>query len=596
MAERVYDKKKSVQLSWLTVEVALYFLIALAAAGLRLYRLGARPMTEGEAAQALAAWRFTQGQAVGPMGYSPLLFTSSVLLFGLFRAGDLTARLVPALFGVAAVILPCLLRRRLGRMGALATSLLLAISPAANFFSRYLGGEIVVAACALALTIGLFGYLDERRPKYLYLAAVALAVALSAGRGAYTLLLALGTFFAGSGEARRSIIEAWQRESHLFIRCLSAAAIVFALVCTCFLLNFSGLQAGADLLPAWLAALKPGAGDHPWHYHLQLLALYEPLVLIFGLAEMFRSSGERDLLRSFLAYWAIVAFLVYAVAGGRGPGDVLLIVVPLALLAGSSAGRLLEGIAHGWAREGLFLALAGAIACRLYLELAGYASGRGAMALYPSLWLALAILLLAVGLVALFWTYFGPATALRGAGLALLVILAVATVGIGCNLNFCRASDPREPMVVSPTSPNIFDLVETLEMVSLQREGEPHAMAVTVHESPRLRGGQSNSSLTAPPHAGRNAGPVLAWYLRRFANVEFVPQLGPAIATPAVIAPAEEKAPSLGGQYVGQDFVLRLRWRPQGLSGPDRVRWLLYRQAPTPVQADRVVLWIKQAP
>jgi len=70
----------------------------------------------------------------------------------------------------------------------------------------------------------------------------------------------------------------------------------------------------------------------------------------------------------------------------------------------------------------------------------------------------------------------------------------------------------------------------------------------------------------------------------------------PERGRPAVIAPAEEKAPSLGGQYVGQDFVLRLRWRPQGLSGPDRVRWLLYRQAPTPVQADRVVLWIKQAP
>ena len=592
MAERVYEGK-STRLSWLTGEVALYALIALAAAALRLYGLGTRPMTEGEAAQALAAWRFIQGQAVEPTGYSPFLLTSNILLFGLFRAGDLTARLVPALFGVALVLLPYLLRRRLGRMGALAASFLLAISPAANFFSRYLGGEIVVAACALALAAGLFGYLDERRPKYLYLAAVAMALALSAGQGAYTLLLALGAFLVGSGEARRSIIEAWQRKPYPFIRCLSAAAIVFALVCTCFLLNFSGLQAGADLLPAWLAALKPGAGGHPWHYHLQLLALYEPLVLIFGLAEMFRSSGERDLLKAFLAYWAIVAFLVYAVAGGRGPGDVLLILVPLALLAGSFVGRLLRDVSLR--REGLFLALAGAIACRLYLELAGYASGMGAMALYPYPWPALVILLLAVSLVVLFWVYFSPATALRGAGLALVLVLAVATAGIGCNLNFCRASDPREPMVVSPTSPNIFDLVETLEMVSLQREGEPHAIAVTVHQPPRLRGGRTGDSIV-PPARGGIGGSALAWYLRDFANVEFVSQLGPSITTPAVIAPAEEKAPSLGGQYVGQDFVLRSHWRPQGLFGPDRVRWLLYRQTSMPVQADKVILWIKQAP
>ena len=198
------------------MEVALYFIIALMAVGLRLYKLGGRPMQAGEAAQALAAWRSAQGlpqdSALGQL--SPLLFTSNVFLFALFGANDFLARLVPALGGALLALLPYFLRRRLGRMGALAASFLLALSPSTLFFSRYLGGEIVVAICAMAIICGLFGYLDQRQPKHLYLVAVALGLALSAGAGTFTfifivvtflLVLALVNRFSGPSEYWRRI-------------------------------------------------------------------------------------------------------------------------------------------------------------------------------------------------------------------------------------------------------------------------------------------------------------------------------------------------------------------------------------------------------
>jgi len=570
--------------SSLTVEAALYFIIALMAVGLRLYRLDGRPMQAGEAAQALAAWRATQGLPQGSaLGHSsPILFTTNMFLFALFGANDFLARLVPALSGVLLVIWPYFWRQRLGRMGALAASFLLAISPSALFFSRYLGGEIVVAACAVAMTCGLFSYLDHRQPKHLYLVAAALGLALSAGAGTFTFILIVVTFvlvlalanrFAGPSEYWQRISDAWRAvrgEKGLLKNCGIWFVLIFVLICTGLLLHLSGLQDGIDLFTGWLSAFQPQVGGQPWYYHLQLLLVYEPLILVFGLAAVVYLLRRRDLFSLFLAYWTMVAFLVYLVAGGRGPGDVLLIVLPLALLAGSFVGRLLDELVAkaSWAGEGLFVALACPVVVHLALELGGYAS-RGSR---NYLLLALAALFILVGLLVLYWVSLGAGPTLRAGGLVLLLVLTILTVSISCYLNYRRSSDPREIVVASPTSRGIFDLVETVEMVS-SRRGDPRAIAMTVHQG---------------------AGPAVAWYLRDFEDVEFVDQLGPSVDTPVVIAPAEEQEPTLGANYSGQDFALTSSWKLQGLSESDLMRWLLYRRASTPVQTDNVILWVKQ--
>ena len=582
--------RERVKPSALTVEVALYLIIALVAVGLRLYRLGDRPMQAPEAAQALAAWRSAQGLPQGSAltQSSPILFTSNMFLFALFGATDFLARLLPALSGALLVIGPYCLRRRLGRMGALAASFLLAISPSTLFFSRRLGGETVVVACALAITWGLFSYLDQRQPKHLYLAAVALGLALSAGAGTFTFILVVATFvlalalvnrFSGPSEYWQRVADAWQAargtnglwQASLLRDCAALLILIFALICTGFLLHLSGLQDGIDLFTAWLSAFQPQSGGHPWYYHLQLLLVYEPLILVFGLAAMVYLLRRRDLFSLFLAYWSVMAFLIYLVAGGRGPGDVLLVVLPLALLAGAFIGRLLDELAAKavWGREGLFTVVACAAVVNLGLQLGGYAfSGR-----QNYLFLALAAGFVLIGLLVFYVISFGREPALRLGGLVLLISLVFLTVSISCYLNYRRGSDPREVVAVSPTSRGLFDLVETLKMVSSRRSGDSRSIAVTVHQS---------------------AGPALAWYLRDFEDVEFVAQLSPSIDTLVVIAPAEEQEPTLGAQYSGQDFALASSWKFQGLSGSDLMDWLFYRQAPTQVQTDNLVLWVKQ--
>ncbi len=609
VAKRTRERtRQTAKPSSLTVELALYFIVALIAVGLRLYKLDGRPMQAGEAAQALAAWRSAQGlpQDSALAQSSPILFTSNMFLFALFGANDFLARLVPALGGALLAIGPYFLRQRLGRMGALAASLLLALSPSVLFFSRYLGGEVIVAACALAMTWGLFGYLDQRQSKYLYLVTAALGLALSAGAGTYTflftvvtfgLVLALANRFSGSSEYWQRISDArfsaaWQAargqnglwQAGLLRDCAAWLILIFVLVCTGFLLHLSGLQDGIDLFSGWLSAFQPQVGGpstvsgatlrtgQPWYYHLQLLLIYEPLILVFGLAAVVYLLRRRDLFSLFLAYWSAMALLIYVVAGGRGPGDVLLIVLPLALLAGAFIGRLLEELAAkaSWVQEGLFAAVACAVVVHLGLQLGAHVtSGRR-----DYLYLALAGGFVLLGLLVLSWISFGPRPALRAGGLVLLLVLITLTVSVSCYLNYRRVSDPREIMVASPTSRGIFDLLETLEVVS-SREGKPSAIPMTVHQG---------------------AGPALAWYLRDFENVSFVAQLSSSIDTPVVIAPAGQQEPTLGAQYSGQDFALASSWNPQGLSGSNLMRWLFYRRASTPVQTDNLILWVKQEP
>src|SRR5512136_103129 len=145
---------------WLTGEKAVYIGLALLALALRLAALGAYPLSDAEAGQALVAWRILQGQPVGLAGYSPLVVTLNLVSFLLLGSSEFAARLGPALLSVPLVLLPYGLRRYLGRTGALAAGALFALSPTVLYFTRTVDGDIGVAVGGLALVVGLFNWLE----------------------------------------------------------------------------------------------------------------------------------------------------------------------------------------------------------------------------------------------------------------------------------------------------------------------------------------------------------------------------------------------------------------------------------------------------
>ena len=176
----------------MTVENALWILVVAVALVLRLVSLASAPLNESEAREAMLALRATAGQGMPRGHYSPLLFVLNGLLFFMCGTSDALARLWPALFGSALVLGPFLLRRRLGRFGALGAGLYLAFSPTALLASRQLDGTMV-AVVGVMLSLGsVVRFSDTDRRLWLTWAAVGLALAVTASSSAYGLLLSMG--------------------------------------------------------------------------------------------------------------------------------------------------------------------------------------------------------------------------------------------------------------------------------------------------------------------------------------------------------------------------------------------------------------------
>ena len=162
-------------------EVWAYALLILVAAAMRFWDLGNRAIGYDESLHAYYSFRFAEGLGFqhSALTHGPFQFHAIAAVFFLFGDSDYTSRLPAAIFGVALVGLPYFLRSRLGRAGALATAVLLAFSPMLLFYSRYARNDIFMAVWTLGLAILLWRYIDEGKPRYLYLAALTLALAFA---------------------------------------------------------------------------------------------------------------------------------------------------------------------------------------------------------------------------------------------------------------------------------------------------------------------------------------------------------------------------------------------------------------------------------
>ncbi len=598
----------------ITLEQAAYALVAVLAAVLRFLQLGLRPLYEGEAIQALAAFRFVSGaHQAASAGTVPALFTGNVAAFTFFGASDITARWLPAVAGVLLVLLPYGLRHRLGRVGALVVSLLLALSPSAVYFSRALDGSILVALCGLSLAVGVINYVDTRRPGGLYLAAAALGLGLCAGPAFVSLLLIFVVFvlalFAvgrllGRDVGQASLIVAWsalRSEEGLAARAGVVLAATFALTSTTFILHPAGVGHAADLIGAWARGFLPEPGGYHFVVPLLLILCYEPLVVLLGLVEGGWAAFARQRVRrrggaafhpgssfphtALLLFWVVAGTLLVAVAGHRPPGNILLVVVPLALLAGQGVERARVWLTSPSLRTeaasvGMIAAGALGLGVFFYLQMAAYALADDFSTVsvariilrtsttYLLLGLVAVVLLIGLGVAARIWR--GGTIVMGGGWLAAVVALGLFSLRAMWGLSFAHGTDPRELMIGQGTAPEVRVFAERVEALSLAKSLDAHTLPLTVDEA---------------------TGPVVAWYLREFENLTVVESLSAPPSTEVAVTLARQDLP-IGETYRGRGFALRSHWWPWGLWNQPLVRWLLFTEGSQPIVDQEVVLWI----
>ena len=175
-------------------EAASYAILLLIGLSMRLWDLGSRAMHHDESLHALYSWNLFRGDGYqhNPMMHGPFQFEANAAMFFVFGDSDVTARLMYAAMGTVLIVMPLLLRWRLGRLGALFGAALLTASPTILYFSRFARNDILMAVWALGLVICMWRYFDEGRNRYLYVSAALLALAFGTKESSYLVVATLG--------------------------------------------------------------------------------------------------------------------------------------------------------------------------------------------------------------------------------------------------------------------------------------------------------------------------------------------------------------------------------------------------------------------
>ncbi|MCQ3979449.1 MAG: hypothetical protein DPW09_39025 [Anaerolineae bacterium] len=594
-------------LPWLTLEAVLYTLLIGLTLALRLGYLGWYPLSAAEAAQSWPALQLYRGEL------------------------PTAERLAPALLGMLLTLLPLTLRRQLGKRASLLAATLLAFSPTALFLSRTLNSEVALAAGALLVVAGFFNWAEDGQQRWLLLVAAGLALLFTAGPMVVSILIVFGLVILVKFSAFKTLwdqglirsnpspttasepqtdslpptvtpevnnedgqtssqpapsnpppstlhlpssifhLPSFRRAGLFFLACL-------ALLATAGLFNIGGLGMVSGFLPDWLSRFglqgRPDAGFNA----VFLLTIYEPLLVLAGLAGLAYSLLDKDALKQTLAAWFIGLVVLDVAMIGRSSGSVILPLVPLAFLAALALAELWQGLEQegSWGNEGLLLAAGLVIAVFSYIGLTGWlvrtCTPEDTICQYA--WLQP---IAALGLFLIIAIFFGfmaqPNVAGRGVALAGVALGLIMAVSIGWRLNFGPLMDLAfQPLAGIPASTGLLDLTETLTRQSAERTG-----------------GQITAIDTTLAGVSE---PALLWRLRDLENLTLVNSAAEAPPTMAIITPAGVEL-GIGQPYLGQEFVINAVWSPVGLTPQQLLNWLIYRHIPNlRPDGSRVILWL----
>ncbi len=313
---------------------------------LRVWDLGSRAFHHDESIHGWFTHQLAfQGTYVyDPIYHGPVQYYVVAAAFRLLGDSDFSARLPAALGGVGLVAMAMLLRARFGRRAALASGLLLAISPNLLYYTRFCRED----AWSLLGTFGLFLWLDRwwatRRVADLALAAVWGAVAFASKENFYVLgaLMAPAVVAAiwepGRGFSLvpklRALLDLLERHGAAIAGAILLFFTLSEVAYTLFLVHPESGNPVFQAISYWWGQHKVERVGGPKTYYLPRLLQYEFAILLPALvwiALRFRrfSAAER-----FVSALALSSVLMYAWLGEKTPWLIVHQVLPFIPLAG----------------------------------------------------------------------------------------------------------------------------------------------------------------------------------------------------------------------------------------------------------------------
>jgi uncharacterized protein (TIGR03663 family) len=276
-------------------------------------------------------------------------------------------RLVTVAFGIATIGLALMLRKRLGKIGALSAAALIAISPGAVYLSRYFIHESLFVFFSLGIVVAAIKYYDSGAGVYMILAAISAAL-MTATKETWiingpVLLIALITtavYFWLRGKLSGTGQPAAEAEGWLarFGGPVSVATIalvaftVFVVVNVFFYSSFfsnypKGVNDALLTLNLWRKRTQEHA--HPFLQYFDWLRQEEsPLLLLGAVGAAISVWLAKNRLAVFLAQWAFGLLVAYSIVKYKTPWIGLNFIVPLALIGGYTLNHLYQRRNEAW--------------------------------------------------------------------------------------------------------------------------------------------------------------------------------------------------------------------------------------------------------
>lgn len=530
------------------VEHLLYACIFLLALSFRLINLGASPLSEYEATSALRAYQISVGE-LPDLGEQSAYVLLTSTLFALLPSSEFLARLWPALFGIALVLLPYFWSDVLGRRPALILALGLAIDPAMVAVSRLASGHM------LAVSSGLFA-LTAWRHKLPIVAGILGAIALLSAPTLYIGLL---------GIILASYLSTRSKRQHDLRNVALAGGVTLLIGGTLFGFVPQGLSGAGNVFSAFLQGWRQPSGVLIGEV-LFALAGYGFPVVLFGLIGAARAWTQSLPFGRVLGFFALISLVLIVLYPGRQVADLLWVLLPLWALTAMEVSHYLyvpdEDRAAALGTTALILLLG----VFLTLTLAKLSFDQAGSPTYSNLFLVAGgvVLLgaLAIALIAFGWSRQAASNGLVW-GLVALFVLGFVTA----SLRFARPGAALANELWSPglAAGQSLVLLSELDKLSAIDQGQPRALPVGL----------------------RVESTALAWALRDWPSasanqVETVPDVYITLTT--IDQPEETSS------YRGQSFALSAQ-RTWINVPPNIFSWLLFRQAPTLNQ--EAILWVR---
>jgi hypothetical protein len=530
----------------LNLEVAAWVAVLVAAALVRLVDLSALPLRPDESLRARAAFDFARGNVTADwMG--DLTSALTALAFRALGDGDTTARLAPAILGVLGVAALALYRPLVGRAAALVGALLVTFSPVAVVAARSQGPE--AAALPLALLLPPLAGAIWLKGQTARLPLLGLVVGAGLGTGALVPAMAIVVI------AWLAIELAWLdgRATLTPLRPprLSPGMLALGVLALAPGLALAAVRYGAGPDRLSLSAMRAWNGPpllarppETWHYALDVLIAYEPLVAVLGLIGLVlvirrwriaTASGGR-----LPAVWATVGAVVVGFWLHRDPAQLQLLTVPLALLAGSATVRLSAGLTASHLR-------------RLGLPL---------LALVPAVGLFL--------VMASHWAYENWITGGEVVAVLLVVLGGIAATAAVARL--IRAPTAALALIAAWLLLGGAMLHATANAAYGGRTEILTGQRTRVESAAIVRGLEAAAQPGATVWVERRLWPALAWPLRERAVARFVET--PPDAPAAIVVTGN---PRIDPGDAGMGVPVAERWAPGRWDLLGILRWWVYR-------------------